>query len=133
MKKLFLLALLLTQCSSPSSSEIQSTSIDVEDFDEQIIELSGLPFDIVVHSGWDLKSTSFEHQLWKSAEIQLTFEQKSAVSHIPEGSTVINSVDNPDITSFCLNESCLIQMNGEGLFKAQIFNPEGFEALKRLR
>ena len=49
MKKFFIFALLFSHCSSPPAGpRVNVTSIDVEDFGEQIIELEGLPFDVVV-------------------------------------------------------------------------------------
>jgi hypothetical protein len=133
MKKIIIFALLFCQCTSPQLNEIQPTSVNVENFDEQIIELSGLPFDIVVSHDWNLKTTSFEHQLWKTSQIQMVFAQNSGVLHILDDSEVINSVDNSAITSFCQKDLCLIQVNGEDLYEVQILSNEGFEALKRLR
>jgi hypothetical protein len=133
MKKLLIFALFLTQCSSAQITDIQPTSIDVEDFNEQIIELSELPFSVVIPDTWTFQNTGFEHQLWKTNRLQITFAQKSTVLHIPDDAKVISSLDNSEITSFCLNQSCLIQMNGESLYEAQVLTNEGFDVLERLR
>lgn len=134
MKRFLILALLLTQCTTITpSEEIKPTSIDVEDFNEQILSLEGLPFNIVLPSDWKLESTSFQHQLWKNEELQLVFERESTVTKIPEQAEVIPSVDTMDITSFCTGQSCVIQKDGAPLIEAQVFTPEGKEALERLR
>lgn len=133
MKRFVLLALFLCQCSPPISQEISPTSIDVEDFNEEVVELSALPFDVLVSSDWNLETTSFAHQLWKTSILQLSFQQKSTDLSIPVGARVIPSVDNPKITSFCIEENCVIQMNGHDLIEAHAYTDEGLNALKHLR
>lgn len=133
MKKYLALALLFCQCSTPSvTNEIEPTSVDVEDFGEQIIELTELPFSVVVPNDWELKSSSFEHQLWKSNELKMTFSFRDEELSIAEGSTVI-AAENSDITSFCLASTCVVQVQEEGLFEVVALSEEAKEALTRLR
>jgi|GEM_PF-4336123 len=133
MKRFILLALLLVQCSSPISNEISPTSIDVEDFNEHVIELSNLPFDVLVSSDWNLETTSFAHQLWKTSVLQLSFQQESTDLSIPIGAQVIPSLDNSKITSFCLEDYCVIQVNGHDLIEAHAYTDDAKLTLKHLR
>lgn len=134
MKKFFIIALLFSNCASPQTGpRVNVTSIDVEDFGEQIIELEGLPFDVVVDEEWTLETVSFAHQLWKTDELQVSFEQKRGDLSLPKGAEVIPSIDNSDIQSFCLDTACLIQVQGQGLFEAKVYTDAGRAALERLR
>jgi hypothetical protein len=131
MKKLLALALLLCQCAAPTA-EIRPTSIDVEDFNEQIVELPGLPFDIVVPDDWEVTDEGFEHQLWKTNSLQMAFSYRAEILEIPEGANVIEA-ENPDITTFCLDEYCIVQVQEGGLYHVDAYTDEAFQALTRLR
>lgn len=131
MKKFLLLSFILTQCSAPTTDQIKTTSIDPEDTGDQIIELTGYPFDILVPQSWTYNYSGNTVELLFNDAVQLSISGKA--DKILENSEIIPSIDNMEINSFCFDTNCVIQMDKEGLFQAKVHTKAGFKALEHLR